>query len=185
MVPVDVAERQPELADDVVFGEPVEVEHLQHRRRIQEGRLGNLGKRLKGSEAMKLMCSSPDQFGTVLTGTGNGRKCNFRFEETCSHLELELFVEDGVQSVPQHSGLAGSGFVGQNVDLDVRVRASSHVHGLQAVGIFDSHRELERKRITDQHVFTLLYLRVVTTVALKPHNISNCRKTQQSSSYFG
>lgn len=64
VVPVDVAEQQPELADDVVFGESVEVKHLHHHRRLQEGRLGNLGKGcfgfefIKGSEAIKLMCSS-------------------------------------------------------------------------------------------------------------------------------
>lgn len=61
---------------------------------------------------------------------------------TNSYRELELFVEDGVQSVSEHFGLTRSGLVGQNVDLDVRVRASSQVHGLQAVGLFDSHCEL-------------------------------------------
>lgn len=32
VVPVHVTEQQPELADDVVFGEAVEVKHLHHRR---------------------------------------------------------------------------------------------------------------------------------------------------------
>lgn len=44
MVPVHVAEQQPQLTNDVVFGEPVEVVHLHHHRRLQEGRLGYLGK---------------------------------------------------------------------------------------------------------------------------------------------
>ena len=43
MVPVDVAELHPELTDDVVFGESVEVEHLHHRCRVQQGGLGYLG----------------------------------------------------------------------------------------------------------------------------------------------
>lgn len=44
VVPVHVAEQQPQLTDDVVFGEPVEVVDLHHHRRLQEGRLGYLGK---------------------------------------------------------------------------------------------------------------------------------------------
>ena len=61
-----------------------------------------------------------------------------------SYLEGELFVEDGVQRVSEHFGLAGFGLVGADVDLDVRVRASSQVHGLQAVGPFDPDPELRR-----------------------------------------
>ncbi len=48
VVPVDVAELDPELANDVVFGESVEIKHLHHHRRLQEGRLGYLGKDLSG-----------------------------------------------------------------------------------------------------------------------------------------
>lgn len=44
VVPVDVAELHPELTDDVVFGESVEVKNLHHHRRLQEGRLGYLRK---------------------------------------------------------------------------------------------------------------------------------------------
>lgn len=77
----------------------------------------------------------------------------FFFEEsdfltTASHREFELFVEDGVQSVSEHFGLAGSGFIGQDVDFDVRVRASSQVHGLQALGFLYPHRELEDRKQT-------------------------------------
>lgn len=42
VVPVDAAELHAELADDVVFGESVEVKHLNDHRRLQEGRLGCL-----------------------------------------------------------------------------------------------------------------------------------------------
>lgn len=57
-----------------------------------------------------------------------------------------MFLEDGVQRVSEHFGLAGSGFVGADVDFDVRVRASSQVHGLQAVSLFDPHSELWRQK---------------------------------------
>lgn len=56
--------------------------------------------------------------------------------------ERELFVEDRVERVPKHFGLAGFVFVGDDVDFDIRVRAPSQVHGLQAVGLFDPGREL-------------------------------------------
>lgn len=59
-----------------------------------------------------------------------------------SHLEAELFVKRRTQRVPEHFGLAGFVFVGDDVDFDVRVRASSQVHGLQAVGLFDPDHEL-------------------------------------------
>lgn len=54
-----------------------------------------------------------------------------------------MFVEDGVQRVSEHFGLTGSGLVGADVDFDVWVRASSQVHGLQAVGLFDPDCELK------------------------------------------
>ena len=50
VVPVDVAELHPELTDDAVFGESIEVEHLHHRSRLQEGGLGYLGKDCAGQK---------------------------------------------------------------------------------------------------------------------------------------
>lgn len=42
VVPVHVAELHPELADDVVFGESVEVKHLHHSCGLQQSGLGEL-----------------------------------------------------------------------------------------------------------------------------------------------
>lgn len=64
------------------------------------------------------------------------------FYTSTSHLEVELFIEDRVQRVSEHFGFIGFGFVRADVDFDVWVRASSQVHGLQAVGLFNPNSEL-------------------------------------------
>lgn len=61
------------------------------------------------------------------------------------HLENELFVEDGLQRVSEDFSFTRFGFVGQDVDFDVWIRASSQVHGLQSIGFFNPHDELEGK----------------------------------------
>lgn len=43
VVPVNTAELHSDLADDFMFGKPVEVEHLHHSCGLHEGRLGQLG----------------------------------------------------------------------------------------------------------------------------------------------
>lgn len=77
VVPVHVTEQQPELANDVVFGEAVEVKHLHHHRRIQEGRLGNLG---RGRSKADVQSAFPD-------------------------LD-ELFDQSGLATMAQRSGLS-------------------------------------------------------------------------------
>lgn len=56
-----------------------------------------------------------------------------------------MFVEDGLQRVSEHFSFAGFGFVRQDVNFDVRIRASSQIHGLQTICFFDPHYELEGK----------------------------------------
>lgn len=61
------------------------------------------------------------------------------------YLENELFIEDGLQRVSEDFSFTRFGFVGQDVDFDVWIGASSQVHGLQRIGFFNPHDELEGK----------------------------------------
>lgn len=56
-----------------------------------------------------------------------------------------MFVEDGLQRVSEHFSFTGFGFVRQDVNFDVRIRASSQIHGLQTICFFDPHYELQGK----------------------------------------
>lgn len=58
------------------------------------------------------------------------------------YLKGELLIEDRAQCVFEHLGLIRFGLFRENVEFDVWIWAPSQVHGLQAVGLFDSYCEL-------------------------------------------
>lgn len=61
------------------------------------------------------------------------------------HLENKLFIEGGLQRMSEDFSFTRFGFVGQDVNFDVWIRASSHVHGFQSISFFNPHDELKGK----------------------------------------
>ena len=62
-----------------------------------------------------------------------------------AYLESELLVEDRVEGLPVDLGLKLLLLVRQQVDLYVRVRCSTHVHGRQLCRLDDPHYQLREK----------------------------------------
>ncbi len=58
------------------------------------------------------------------------------------NLEIEGLVEDGVERFAVHFGFELLLLVGQQVDLDVRVRGAAHVQRRQVLGLVHRHRQI-------------------------------------------
>lgn len=82
------------------------------------------------------------------TGFQDQTRIEFFLIESNFYLENEMFVEDGLQCVSENFSFTCFRFVRQDVNFDVRIRASPQVHGLQTICFFDPHYELEGKQRT-------------------------------------
>ncbi len=62
-----------------------------------------------------------------------------------AYLEKECLIEDRVQCLSMHLGLELFLFLWHQIDLDVGVRGSAHVHSWQLFCLNHSHRQLKTK----------------------------------------